>query len=77
MNTTKRTKIPLLKMKMIARCYRCWGSKESKDMFRCLCCQRLFCKTHQGLPGLLLCIECFEKDQEVHMVIMGVKKDDK
>lgn len=45
---------------MIARCHRCWGSKELEDMFTCLNCENLFCKTHKGLPGLLLCIKCFE-----------------
>lgn len=56
---------------MIIRCFRCWGSKELEDMFTCLGCQKLFCKTHKGLPGLLLCIECFESG------VTGGKEDDK
>ena len=55
---------------MVVRCYRCWGSKELEDVFRCVRCQELFCKTHKGLPGLLLCIECFEID------ITGGEKND-
>lgn len=57
---------------MIARCYRCWGSKNLEDMFTCSSCQHVLCKTHKGLPGLLLCIECFESD-----VTGGEEKDDK
>ena len=45
---------------MTVRCFRCWGSKELEEMFRCVDCKELFCNTHKGLPGLLLCIECFE-----------------
>lgn len=45
---------------MVVRCHRCWGSKELEDVFRCVGCYELFCKTHEGLAGLLLCIECFE-----------------
>ena len=47
---------------MIARCCRCWGSKELEKMFTCFGCQKLFCKTHKALPGLLKCEECFELD---------------
>lgn len=55
---------------MVVRCHRCWGSKELEDVFLCVGCNELFCKTHEGLPGLLLCTECFESS------IAGDAEDD-
>lgn len=56
---------------MVYRCYRCWGSKDLEDMFECLNCKKIFCKTHVALPGLLKCVECFELG-----ITKGENKDD-
>lgn len=63
MNMIKRTETPLVNRK-IARCHRCWGSKNLYDMFECDDCGHSFCRTHEfvTLSGVFKCMECFSSN---------------